>query len=74
MDGRDVKAVLCHRKMTTDQIRFLHRVTGDVMFESPELARRWNVSLVICVRGWSAEQLKRVPMLPPHGLKLAFVE
>lgn len=37
------------------------------------LAARWELYAVACCPDWAAEQWRRVPMLKPKTLKLAFL-
>ena len=75
IESRDtVVAIILPAEISTDRVQTLYKLLPPRARLDLELRRRWNVWAVMADPAWAEEQKKRVPMLPPHGRKLAFLD
>jgi len=66
-------AALSPRPLNSNQRTVIWAVLPKSAIMAPALAARWELALVFCTPEWEAQQLARVPMLPPKGKKVCFV-
>lgn len=67
-------AILLPTDPGVERLLLLYRLVSPRAHLAPTLAKRWNLWGVIATTDWAHEQLARVPMLRPRGLKLAFLD
>ena len=66
-------AAICDGPAELRHLHVLYSLLPDAATLSPELSRRWNCGPVLCGPEWTSAQLKRTPMFPPKGHRLAFL-
>jgi len=70
--GRPI-AALCHHPVTNQQLTIITSLLPEHSYNRRDLCQRWNQEFVIAPEDWAKAQLRRVPMLPPKGIQLAFL-
>jgi hypothetical protein len=66
-------AALAPRTLNGNQRAVIWALLPKKATMAPALAARWELAAVFCTPEWEAQQLARVPMLPPKGEKVCFV-
>jgi hypothetical protein len=68
---RPIAAIIPER-IPAQQLKHIYDLIQGDALNQPDLAKRWNVAIVLSSRDWAHAQLKRVLMLPPKGVRLSF--
>lgn len=67
--GKPVAAIIPDR-ISAGELRTIYQILVPESYDQPTLAQRWDVTMVICPATWAREQLRRVPMFKPRGIRL----
>lgn len=67
-------AVIIPERIAADQLIIIYKLIPSNSINQRQLAARWNCSMVLSGDDWANQQFRRVPMLPPRGVKLAFAQ
>lgn len=67
-------AAILPKPLTQQQLLILYALLPQGSILQRQLAARWGKHMVMAPNCWADEQFRRVPMLPPHGVKLSFAQ